>query len=141
MPDEEDPSTGAIDTDVLQRIAHRLRRDSRFEAVLTHPEYAPNSVVAAFDTSYYPTSVSEANVRIRWFETDDFSIHYREQYEARPWECRWDRHPNSHNTRDHVHPPPDAATPGENATFASDWRDVLSRVLRALGERIESLWE
>ncbi len=76
-------------------------------------------------------------LHIRWFETDDFSIHYTEQYgDGSSWECRWDRYPNDHNTRDHVHPPPDARTPGEGADHAVDWRDVLASVLSELDERI-----
>ena len=56
------------------------------------------------------------------------------------WECRWDRHPNDHNTRDHYHPPPDAPTPGEDADFPNEWRDVLSTVLSRLDNRIKVFW-
>lgn len=43
---------------------------------------------------------------IRWFTTGDFSFHYTEHHEnGEHWECRWDRHPNAHDTRLHFHEP------------------------------------
>lgn len=140
MP-EEGQDVGAIDTDVLERIASRLERSHRFSEVVSQPEYAPDSVVAEYDTGYFPPGVSRAYLRIRWYDTNDFNVHYSEQYEDRSWECRWDRHPNDHNTRGHVHPPPDAKTPGDDAEFSDDWRDVLARVVGELDERIEAFWE
>lgn len=77
----------------------------------------------------------------RWFETDDFSIHYAEHYRTDgSWECRWDRHPNVHNARDHFHPPPDAPTPGADEGHPDEWRDVLATVLTRLDDRIEAFW-
>jgi hypothetical protein len=135
------PSTGPIDTELLDRIAAHLARSTRFETVSTRPSYAPNAVVAEYDLGYFPGGVTRASLRIRWFETDDFSIHYAEQYRTETsWECRWDRHPNDHNTREHFHPPPDAVTPGEDADYPGEWRTVLSLVLTRLDERIEAFW-
>ena len=134
------PDTGPIDEAVLDRIRRRLDGNPRFERVVSKPGYAPNAVVATYDLGYFPPAVSRSSLRIRWYVTDGFTIHYTERYDDRAWECRWDRHPNPHNTRGHVHPPPDAAMPGEDASFPADWRDVLERVLAALDERIEAFW-
>lgn len=144
MPDEPADSAGRgpVDAEVLDRIVTHLDRSARFEDVQARPGYAPNAVVAEYDLGYFPSGVSRAYLRIRWFETDDFSIHYSEQYRTdTSWECRWDRHPNEHNTRDHFHPPPDASTPGEDEEYPDDWRDVLARVLESLDDRIEAFWE
>lgn len=144
MPDQpgNPPSTGPIDTGVLDRIAAHLLRSARFENVHARPVYAPNAVVADYDLGYFPSGVTRASLRIRWFETDDFSIHYTEQYQtSNSWECRWDRHPNDHNTREHFHPPPNAATPGEDDDYPPEWRDVLATVLTRLDERIEAFWD
>lgn len=142
MPEDDSDGFGGIDYDVLERINRRLRRSDRFSSVEYRPEYAPNAVVADFDVGYFPAGVERASLRIRWFETDDFNVHYAEQYrDSDSWECRWDRHPNEHNSREHFHPPPDAATPGDDVAFASDWRAVLSRVLSELSDRIHSFWE
>jgi len=124
------PRTGPIDETVLDRLATRLRGSSRFERIERQPDYAPNAVVADYDLGYFPGGVTRAYLRIRWFETDDFSIHYAEQYASGDsWECRWDRHPNDHNTREHFHSPPAAATPGSDDAYSDDWRDVLAVVL------------
>jgi len=142
MREGESDGAGGIDSDVLERIGRRLRGSARFSSVEYRPAYAPSAVVADFDVGYFPAGVERASLRIRWFETDDFSVHYSEQYrDGESWECRWDRHPNSHNDREHFHSPPDAATPGEDMAFASDWREVISRVVSELSERIQSFWE
>jgi len=143
MPDDPATSgTGPIDAEILDRIRSSLARSTRFEDVRTRPAYAPNAVVAVYDLGYFPGGVTRACLRIQWFEKDDFSIHYVEEYQTEnSWECRWDRHPNDHNTRDHFHPPPDATTPGEDVDYSDDWRDVLSTVLSRLDDRIEAFWD
>lgn len=142
MPDDANVGTGPVDPEILDRIAQRLTASDRFSTVAVQPDSAPNAVLADFERQYYPATVSRVYLQIRWFTTDDFSIHYVEQYtDGEMWECRWDRHPNDHNTREHLHPPPDAATPGTDATYPADWRDVLARVLNRLDERIHAFWE
>jgi len=140
-PPTDPPSTGPIDAEILDRITAHLRRSDRFAKVKTRPEYTPNAVIAEYDLGYFSGGVTRAYLRVRWFKTDDFSIHYSEQYQTgRSWECRWDRHPNDHNTREHFHPPPDAPTPGEDHTHPDDWRDVLATVLTRLDERLAAFW-
>ena len=144
MPEDttDPPSRGPIDTEILDRIAAHLARSDRFNDIQTQPEYAPNAVIADYDLGYFPSGVERAYLRIRWFETDDFSIHYSEQYQTNnEWECRWDRHPNDHNTREHFHPPPDALTPGDDEDYPDDWRDVLATVLTDLDDRIKAFWD
>jgi hypothetical protein len=143
MPDPpaDPPSTGPIDAEILDRIAAHLARSARFDDVRARPPYAPNAVVATYDLGDFPGGVRHASLRIRWFETDDFSIHYAEQYRrGNSWECRWDRHPNDHYARGHVHPPPDARTPGEDRTYSAEWREVLATVLVRLDDRIDAFW-
>ncbi|WP_331234043.1 hypothetical protein [Natronorarus salvus] len=143
MPDTpaEPPSTGPIDTEVVDRIAAHLARSVRFSDVQSRPPYAASAVIADYDLGYFPSGVTRAYLRIRWFETDDFSIHYSEQYQTvNSWECRWDRHPNDHNTREHFHPPPDAPTPEEDEGDPDEWRDVLATVRTSLDDRLEAFW-
>ncbi|MFC6722352.1 MULTISPECIES: hypothetical protein [Halobacteriales] len=143
MPDSpsDPPRTGPVDTELLDQIAAYLSRTARFDDVQSRPAYAPTTVVADYNLGYFPGGVARASLRIRWFETDDFSIHYSEQYQTNDsWECRWDRHPNDHNTREHVHPPPDARTPGEDTDYPNEWREVLATILTHLDERIEAFW-
>lgn len=143
MPETPDdpPRTGPIDTEILDRIAAHLARSARFGDVHSRPPYAPNAAVADYDLGYFPGGVARASLRIRWFETDDFSIHYAEQYQSgESWECRWDRHPNDHNAREHFHPPPDASTPGEDREYSAEWREVLATTLTRLDDRITAFW-
>lgn len=143
MPDDpaDPPSTGPIDAEILDRIAAHLTSSTRFDGVQARPPSAPNAVVVEYDLGYFPGGVTRASLRIRWFETDDFSIHYAEQYRTgESWECRWDRHPNDHNSREHFHPPPDARTPGEDEDYPDEWWDVLATVLTGVDERIEAFW-
>ena len=127
--------------EILDRIATHLARSDRFDDVQTRPSYAPNAVVADYSLGYFPGGITRAYLRIRWFETDDFSIHYSEQYRTGThWECRWDQHPNDHNTREHFHPPPDALTPGDDTEHPDRWRDVIATVLARLDDRIEAFW-
>lgn len=93
-----------------------------------------------FAPIYYPTPVDDASLAVHWYTNDDFKIHYRDVRSDRTWECRWDRHPNPHNSRDHFHPPPTAPTSGEDASWPTDHRDVLALVLEEIEQRIADLW-
>jgi len=146
MPDDGDSDssedTAPVDYNVLDRLGHRLAGSERFEDVDYRPEYAPNSVVLGFDLGYFPAGTEQASLQVRWYENDDFSFHYVEYWEdSHRWECRWDRHPNTHNTREHFHPPPDAATPGTNESYTDDWRDVVVEVLQELDAHVKAFWE
>jgi hypothetical protein len=131
-----------VDFEVLDRVYTRLRGDERFEDVNLRPEYAPNSLVLHYDSRYFPSFVVTNFLQIRWYTNDDFNIHYEEEHEeVDTWKCRWDRHPNSHNQRGHFHTPPDASTPGEDLSYAKDWRDVISLVLDELDNHIQGFWK
>nr|WP_229126602.1 hypothetical protein [Halapricum desulfuricans] len=85
---------------------------------------------------YYPNEVS-AHFEIRWYRNDDFNIHYQEKRQGGTWKCRWDRHPNVHNSRDHFHPPPDASrTDAQDDQWPMDHRDVCRLVIDYLEERV-----
>lgn len=130
-----------VDFDVLDDMRSYLARSDRFESVEWRPDYAPDSIVCVYDGGLYPTSVEGAFLQITWFENDDFNAHYQENWgDAGERKCRWDRHPNDHNDREHYHPLPDAATPGTDESFPRSWRDVVSRVLGEIDERIEAFW-
>lgn len=89
---------------------------------------------------YYPSETA-ARFEIRWYRNDDFSVHYQEEQQDSVWKCRWDRHPNAHNARDHFHPPPAASrTDAEDAQWSDDHRDVCRLVVDYIEKRIETLW-
>lgn len=135
-------TVGGVDSDVLVRIGRRLDGSPRIAAVEYRPPYVPNSVISDYDGGYVPADFERADLRVEWFESDDFHVHYSARYDdGSSWACRWDRHPNDHNLRAHFHPPQNAATPEDEASYPSDWRDILTHVLDALDVRLESFWE
>lgn len=136
----DEGNAAPIDRPVLEFLRSRLGATRQVDrAVITDDgRLALRSTLAS---GYYPTTVDEATLTVRWYTNDDFKIHYREQRPGDDWECRWDCHPNPHNTRDHFHPPPDAATPAEDATWPTDHRDVLRLVLDGVEQRIADLWD
>jgi len=138
---EEAPSSAPVDTALLSRIADRLRGDRRFTAIEQRPSALPTSVVCRFEDEFYPAEIAAARLEIAWYENDDFSLHYHERHEEQTFDHRWDRHPSSHNSRDHVHPGPDAPTPGRDADHPADWRDVLAMALGEIEERQPAFWD
>lgn len=142
IDDRNETETAPIDFALLDRIRLRLRDSERFESVDWRPEYAPRSVVFHYDLGYFPSIVEDAYLKVCWRENDDFLVHYEEKYDdGRRWACRWDRHPNDHNARDHYHPPPDADEPCEDDSYSDDWRDVLAFVLREIDDHVKAFWD
>ncbi|WP_247730673.1 hypothetical protein [Halovivax limisalsi] len=128
-----------IDRPILEFLETRLRAtDQVAEAAVTDAS-GHLELRVTLASSYYPESVAAANLNVRWYTNDDFSVHYRESHADHTWECRWDRHPNSHNTRDRFHPPPDASTPGDDASWPIDHRDVLRLILDEVETRLPEL--
>ena len=118
-----------IDRPLLEFLQTRLRATQQVEQATITDASDHLELHVRFASPYYPVTVDEATLTVRWYTNDDFTIHYREVHPDHAWECRWDRHPNPHNTRDHIHPPPAAPTPGDDASWPTDHRDVLTLVL------------
>ncbi|AQL43703.1 hypothetical protein BV210_13760 [Halorientalis sp. IM1011] len=129
-----------IDFDRLETIAERLATDDRFVQIEREPEFAPDRLVCTYDDRFYPSTVRTARLDIAWYENGDFSIHYHEDHDAGTFDHRWDRHPSDHNAREHVHPGPDAPTPGDDTAHPDDWRDVLSEALAEIERRQRAFW-
>ena len=134
-------SPAPIDRPVLEFLQTRLQATAQVARATITDSSGHLELYVTLVPSYYPETVEEASLTVRWYTNDDFKIHYREVHPDHAWECRWDRHPNPHNTRDHFHPPPTAPTPGEDSSWPSDHRDVLRVVLDTVEERITSLWD
>jgi len=134
-------SGAPIDFDRLDVIRERLTTDDRISRTDEQPVFAPRRLVCVYDQRFYPERVRTARLEVVWFENGDFSLHYHEEHETGEFEHRWDRHPSGHNTRDHVHPGPDAPTPGDDASHPEDWRDVLSMVLSETEDRQRAFWD
>ncbi|MDL0134994.1 hypothetical protein [Halobacterium salinarum] len=136
----DSPRGAPIDFDRLDTIRERFVADDRFTRIENQPAFAPERLVCVYDVRLYPERVRAARLDVVWFENDDFSLHYHEDHETGEFDHRWDRHPSDHNTRDHVHPGPDAPTPGDDTTHPADWRDVLSEVVSEIEDRQRAFW-
>lgn len=141
VPPTDGASPAPIDRPILEFLRTRLAGTSQVERARITDETGHLELRVTFEATYYPASVNEAVLAVRWYTNDDFTIHYREVHADGAHECRWDRHLNSHNARDHFHPPPDASTPGEDASWPTDHRDVLALVLDEIERRIGTLWD
>lgn len=130
-----------VDFDRLDTIRERFETDDRFSRCDEQPEFAPERLVCVYDQRLYPKRVHTARLEIGWFENGNFSLHYHEDHDTSEFDHRWDRHPSSHNSRDHIHPGPDASTPGNDTSHPADWRDVLSMALSEIEDRQRSFWE
>ena len=136
-----DDVTGApVNFDRLSVVAERFVTDDRFTEVEMQPEFAPSRIVCRYDLGFYPQHVDSARLDLVWFENGDFSLHYHEGHEDSTFDHRWDRHPSDHNARDHIHPGPDAPTPGDDASHPKEWRDMLSMVLSEIEDRQRAFW-
>jgi len=135
------PTTGPPDRQTLRLLERTLAADPLVGTTGFDPDaYEPRSVRASLDVDRYPASVEEARLELRWFVSDDFSIQYVESNHER-WLCRWDRHPNPHNARLHVHRPPDGTEVTDTTLASTHPLDVLSTVIATIERRIERHWE
>jgi len=140
VPADDGASPAPLDRAVLERMQSRFAGRRMFEAV-DLVEEGKLSLRIELAGEYYPGDAS-ARFEIRWYRNDDFTVHYQEERQESVWKCRWDRHPSSHNERDHFHPPPDASrTDAEDAQWPQDPRGVCRLALDYVEERIETLWE
>lgn len=137
----DSPSNAPIDFDRLETVRERFRTGDRFQRIDAEPAFAPDRLVCRYDHRFYPDSVRAARLVIVWYENGDFSLHYHEDHETEGFDKRWDRHPSSHNAREHIHPGPNAPTPGDHVAHPADWRDVLSTVLTEIEQRQRAFWE
>lgn len=131
-----------LDEDLLRAAARRLGSLALVESVSVLPHEKPESIVANFDTIYYPDEIQTVTLEIRVYKNDDCHITYRERRAGNAWMCRWDRHENPHNSRDHFHRPPDAQSDDAIDTeFPTNFFELMEQVLEEVDERVGSVWE
>ncbi|MFC7043455.1 hypothetical protein [Halonotius sp. GCM10025705] len=130
-----------IDRAVLEGIRDRLRTAPQMETAVIVVADGQTKLEATLTAAVTPAAIDRRFLDIRWYTNGDFRIHYQEDWPDRMWCQRWDCHPNDHNDRDHFHPPPDAATLGEDRTWPSEFQAVLKLVVDDVRSRTESLWQ
>ncbi|WP_256417669.1 hypothetical protein [Halorubrum laminariae] len=97
----------------------------------------------ALDTEYYPDRVDSVSIELRAYTNGDFHISYIEVYSGDRRRCRWDRHDQPHNSRDHYHPLPAASTAAAvDHEYATDLtRVVETTVLPWIDDRVGIRWD
>ncbi|WP_276248622.1 hypothetical protein [Haladaptatus sp. YSMS36] len=137
-----DDSASPPDRQTLRLLERHLSADPLVAGTAFDPDsYELRLLHVRFDAGHYPDSIAAARLDIRWFSTGDFSYHYVEDHEdGDRWECRWDRHPNTHNRRLHFHEPPDALEITDLELPSLHPLEVYSTVLTAIERHIEMLW-
>ena len=142
MPsDEQSVPQGRLDVTVLQTMGRRANSHPLVASWQCRPDsLSPRHMEIQLDLSAYPAGVTEARFDVRWFTTDDYSLHYVEMRDNGSYQCRWDRHPKPDVSRTHFHPPPDAGT-AEGSSLSLHHLDVLFTVLDWVSERVEQLHE
>jgi hypothetical protein len=114
-----------IDRPILEHVRARLSRTRQFVSVSITDDDGHLELQARLAAAYRPTELQGASLIVRWYTNDDFAIHYRERWADDDSQCRWDRHPNPHNSRNHFHPPPNAATPEVDEEWPTDYREGI----------------
>jgi hypothetical protein len=134
--------TGPVDRQTLRLLETHLVDDELVETTGFEPDpHVPRVLTARLDSRRYQESMETARIDVRWFTGGDFSFHYLEgSSSGEHWECRWDRHPNDHNTRLHFHTPPTGANVRDFSELPEHPLEVYSTVFTAIDRRLETLW-
>lgn len=97
-----------VDDRVMRDVADEWRGLGWVSEISVRPHNRPNKVVVNLESDYYPSDVRRVFVEFEVLVNGDFFVTYREVRERQSddYQCRWDRHDNDHNSRDHFHEPP-----------------------------------
>lgn len=136
-------STGPPDRQTLRLIERTLASESLVDRTAFNPDATdPQFLRISLDAESYGPAIQAARLDVRWFTSGDFAFHYVEGPDsANRWECRWDRHPNPHNTRLHFHEPPDGHNVSDLSLDSTHPLDVSFTVLGAIERRVTQSWE
>ena len=126
--------------DHLQSIFGRLSSVSRVSLFLPNKQ---ESLVIEFETAAYPESIGAVRLEVRAYTNGDFHVSYLETHIGELRQCRFDRHDQNHNSRDHFHPLPDASTgDAQDREFPTDLTTVIRDVVLPWVEtRFGDLWD
>jgi hypothetical protein len=133
----------SVDEATLRYLARLFGRRDEVRQTSLFPSNKPESLVVTFDVEYYPESVDGVSLELRAYTSGEFHVSYHERRAGDRRRCRWDRHDQPHNTRDHSHPLPDPDTAAAvDRDYATDLTRVIEEtVLPWVDERVGELWE
>ena len=135
----EHGATGPIDDQVLDTIQQLASTHRLVDRVyLNDDPGGRQELYIKLDPDHYPVAVETVTLQVRWYKTDDYTFHYREDWETDEWQCRWDRHPHPHNAaREHFHEPTtDADDPITDPIRRVEPHFLFVRMMENISERI-----
>lgn len=132
-----------VDEALLAHLQSLFGRLSRVSRASLFPPNRPESLVVEFDTAAYPASIDAVRLEARAYTNGDFHVSYLETHIGELRQCRFDRHEQDHNTRDHYHPLPDASTgDAQDREYPTDLTTVIRDVILPWVEtRFADLWD
>lgn len=135
----DDTPSGPLDVATLRTMAERSDSHPLVDGWVFEPDsMTPRSLVISLDAAQYPSDIEAVRLDVRWFESDDYTVHYVESRADGVWQCRWDRHPKPDEPRAHFHPPPDAGTDVEpSEPSGTHYLDVLFYILDWAADRLK----
>jgi len=133
----------SVDAETLRYLGRAFGRRPEVRHTSLFPSNKLESLVVALDTDYYPEDIDTVSIELRAYTNGDFHVSYLESRSGERRQCRWDRHDQPHNTRNHFHPLPGASTAAAvNQSYAPDLtRVVAEAVLPWVDDRVGELWE
>lgn len=133
----------SVDEATLRYLARAFGRRPEVRRTSLFPTTKLESLVVTLDVEYYPQQIDDVSLEIRAYTNGDFHVSYHETRAGARHGCRWDRHDQPHNARDHYHPFPDAGTAAAvDRNYATDLTRVIKEtVLPWVDERVGTLWE
>lgn len=128
---------------LMRTIATRWQNaDQYFDSIVVFPTGKEDRLVAEFEPGHYPTEISGARLELRLRLNGDMNLHYLEEWSSGTWECRWDRHKNTHNTYEHFHRPPTVrARNADDVDYRNPPGGVFDVAFRFIEERVADLWD
>lgn len=142
MGDTADTSQTVAEA-TLRYLARVLGGQQEVSGTSLFPPNKQETLVVAFNSEFYPARVEDVRLELRVYTNGDFHLSFVETCLGEVRRCRWDRHDQDHNTRDHFHPFPTATTTdAEDRDFPADVSTLLrSRILPWVEDRLGTIWE
>lgn len=139
---EASDHTRIVDEATLRYLARVLADQREVGKTSLFPANKQETLVVSLKSEYYPHSIEEIWLELRVYTNGDFHVSYIENYVGDIRRCRWDRHEQDHNVRDHFHPFPTASTTeAEDRNYPVDVTTLLETVvLPWVEDRLGTLW-
>ena len=141
MADKAD-ETQKVDEELLRYLARVLASLDEVQTTSLFPANKQETLLVHLNVDYYPDAIDDVRFELRVYTSGNFHVSYIETYLGEIQRCRWDRHEQNHNTRDHFHPFPAAGTSNaEDRDFPADVTALLETVVLPWVEtRLGTIW-